>query len=394
MATRLSKAAKKITAVAFWAVFFSGTASGADTSLFRLESGLNELIYQLSRSVVTIESSTPVSPKAFRGHGDEVVQSLISSGIIYDLLGHILVAAPAVTGRERIVVRFGDEIIPAQMRGIDHQTGLAVIHVNRRIGVPASFSSREGCAGQMVIAMGNSYGIPACPSLGFCAGFRPDGTIQFSSPITSGTVGGGVFDLSGNLVGLITGGIGFERRLEAGLAIPARKIPNIVRHILMQGDRPVGYIGITTANIEITPGIKLKPTNMLVNAGMSTSRLVERGVMVTAVVPSSPAERAGLRKGDLLLSMNDSPLRSALDLRNRVRQTFPGTVVKLGFIRNDTPYRVRVKIGKLQFDPSQAFFDQPPTQFPLRLSEDSLRSEIESLKRALRRLEKQLIDRK
>jgi serine protease DegQ len=394
MATRLSKAAKKIAAVAFWAVFFSGAVSGADTSLFRLESGFNELIYQLSRSVVTIESSRPVSPKAFQGQGDEAVQSLISSGIIYDLLGHILVAAPAVTGRERIVVRFGDEIIPAQMRGIDHQTGLAVIHINRRIGVPASFSSREGCAGQIVIAMGNSYGIPACPSLGFCAGFRPDGTIQFSSPITSGTVGGGVFDLSGNLVGLITGGISFESRLEAGLAIPARKIPDIVRHILMQGDRPVGYIGITTTDIEISPGIKLKPTNMLVNAGMSTSRVIERGVMVTAVVPSSPAERAGLKKGDLLLSMNDSPLRSALDLRNRVRQTFPGTVVKLGFIRNNTPYRVRLEIGKLQFDSLQAFFAQPAAQYPHRMSEDSLRIEIESLKRALHRLEKQLIDRK
>lgn len=394
MATRLSKAAKKIATVAFWAVFFSGAVSGADTSLFRLESGLNELIYQLSRSVVTIESSTPVSPKAFQGQGDEAVQSLISSGIIYDLLGHILVAAPAVTDHERIVVRFGDEVIPARVRGIDHQTGLAVIHINRRIGVPASFSSREGCAGHMVIAMGNSYGIPACPSLGFCAGFRPDGTIQFSSPITSGTVGGGVFDLSGNLVGLITGGIGFERRLEAGLAIPARKIPDIVRHILMQGDRPVGYIGITTANIEISPGIKLKPTNMLINVGMSTSRVIERGVMVTAVVPSSPAERAGLKKGDLLLSMNDSPLRSALDLRNRVRQTFPGTVVKLGFIRNDTPYRVRVEIGKLLFDSSQAFLAQPAALYPHCLSEDSLRIEIESLKRALRRLEKQLIDRK
>jgi S1-C subfamily serine protease len=394
MATRLSKAAKKVTAVAFWAVFFSGTVSGADTSLSRLESGLNELIYQLSRSVVTIESSTPVSPKAFQGQGDEAVQSLISSGIIYDLLGHILVAAPAVIGRERIVVRFGDEVIPARLRGIDHQTGLAVIHVNRRIGVPASFSSREGCAGQMVIAMGNSYGVPACPSLGFCAGFRPDGTIQFSSPITSGTVGGGVFDLSGNLVGLITGGIALERRLEAGLAIPAHKIPGIVRQILMQGDRPVGYIGITTADIEISPGIKLKPVNLLVNAGISTSRVIERGVMVTAVVPSSPAAQAGLRKGDLLLSMNDSPLRSALDLRNRVRQTFPGTVVKLGFIRNDSPYRVHVEIGKLLFDSSQAYLAQPAAEYPHYLLQDSLRIEIESLKKALHQLEKQLIHRK
>ena len=393
MAMRLSKAARKSTAVAFWAVFFSGAAFGADTSLFRLESGLNELIYELSRSVVTVESSTPVSSKTFPGQADEAVESLISSGIVYDLLGHILVAAPAVAARERIVVRFGDEVIPARLRGVDHRTGLAVIHVNRRIGVPVSFSSRDGCAGQMVIAMGNSYGVRACPSLGFCAGFRPDGTIQFSSPITSGTVGGGLFDLSGNLVGVITGGLGSERRLEAGLAVPAHQIPDIVRHLLIQGDRPVGYIGIATADIEITPAIRLNPTSMLANAGMATRPLIDRGVMVTAVVPSSPAARAGLRKGDLLVSMNDSPLRSALDLRNRVRRTFPGTVVQLGFIRNDTPYRVRLEIGQRRFDSSQAFFAPPAGQGPGRLSEDSLRSEIESLKKALRRLERQLRDR-
>jgi hypothetical protein len=87
-------------------------------------------------------------------------------------------------------------------------------------------------------------------------------------------------------------------------------------------------------------------------------------------------------------------LRSALDLRNRVRQTFPGTVVKLGFIRNDTPYRIRLEIGQLQFDSLQESFTQPAVQYPRRLSEDSLHSEIEYLKKALNRLEKQLIDRK
>jgi len=390
MLTRLSKAARKITAVTFWAVFFTNAAFSADTTLSHLETGLSELIYKLSRSVVTVESSTPISPDATKGQGIEAVQNLVFSGIIYDLHGHILVAARGVVGRERIVVRFDNEVLPARLRGIDHQTGLAVIHVNRNIGVPATFGNNSGCAGQMVIAMGNAYGIRACPSLGFCAGSRPDGSIQFSAPITSGTVGGGLFDLSGNLVGLITGGIGFDRRSEVGLAVPAHRIPDIVRHLMLQGDRPVGYIGVTTVDIEITPGIKLAQPNMLVSAETRSNRVINKGVMVTAVVPFSPAAKGGVKKGDLLLSMNGRPLRSALDLRNKVRQTPPGAVIELGFVRNNTPNRVRLKIGQLPLDPSQELLVQPAEQFPYRPSKDSLLREIESLKTTLLRLERQL----
>ncbi len=373
-----------------WAVFFSQSVFGVDTSLFRLESGLNELVFQLSRSVVTVESSVSVKSPQLPGQSNETMQSLISSGIIYDLLGHILVAAPAVSGRDQILVRFEEEAIPARVRGIDYQTGLAVIYINRRIGIPATLSDREGCAGQMVIAMGNCYGVRACPSLGFCAGFRPDGTVQFSSAITPGTVGGGVFDLTGNLVGLIIGGIGSRERPQAGLAIPARRISEIVRHLLMQGDLPVGYAGITTTDIQISPPLRLAPSNLLVGTNTGGGSVINRGVMVTRVVASSPAARAGLREKDLLLSLDGLPLRSALDLRNRVRQALPGTVVDLRVLRNETPFSVRLKIGS---QPVNSVPDQLAPLLPGEtelLSDDSLRRELESLQRALRRLELQL----
>ncbi|MEW5995171.1 MAG: S1C family serine protease, partial [Candidatus Zixiibacteriota bacterium] len=243
------------------AAFFAATVPAADTSLYRLEHGLNELIYQISRSVVTVEGLAPVA--STQSQTDETIQSLVSTGIVYDLHGHILVSAEAVADRERIQVRFEDQVYSAALRGIDHQTGLAVIHTNRKVGVPATLGSARGCAGQMVIAMGNAYGVRACPSLGFCAGTRPDGTIQFSAPITAGTVGGGLFDLSGSLVGLVVGGIGPSNRPEVGLAIPAHAIPDIVRHLLIEGDRPVGYIGVTTADIEISPPVKLSPVNRM-----------------------------------------------------------------------------------------------------------------------------------
>ncbi len=372
------------------AVFFAIASHGTDTSLSRLESGLNELVYQLSRSVVTVESYAAVSAPSDPAAGEETIERLISSGIIYDLHGHILVAAEAVDNRERILVRFEDEVLPAGVRGVDHQTGLAAIHVNRKIGVPATLVSTPGCAGQMVIAMGNSYGVRACPSLGFCAGTRPDGTVQFSASITSGTVGGGLFDLSGNLVGLITGGIGPANQPEVGLAIPAHRIPDIVRHLLIRGDRPVGYIGLTTADIEISPGIELTAPNRLAVAGPTAPEVITRGIMITAVVPGSPAALAGLAKGDLLVAMDETPLTSALDLRNQVRQTFPGTEVRLTFIRQNAIHGTRLVIGELQADVQHEYFAPPRLREAQRSVADSLRQQIEILKTRLLQMEKQL----
>ncbi len=382
--------AKKVAAASFWAVFFSGVVFAADSSLTQLERGLDELVYRLSRSVVTIESSRPVSTEDKVLPTDESVFRLISSGIVYDIVGHILVSAPAVAGQDQILVHFSNQSLPARLRGIDYQTGLAVIHVDRKVGVPAAFGSAHGCAGRMVIAIGNSYGLRASPSLGFCAGARPDGVIQFSAPITSETVGGGVFDLSGQLLGVITGGIGSGLWSEAGLAVAAHEIPDIVRYLLQHGDRLAGYIGITTSDIEISPGIKLTQPSMLVNVSNRPSQVIERGVLITSVVPFSPAARAGLRKGDLLYSMNKTPLVFSTDLKSKVRQTLPGTVIELAFIRHNRPYYAHAEVGHLQLASHEELFGDSFTPLQEDMSKDSILNEIKRLKKALFHLEQRL----
>ncbi len=390
MITKYSRAAKKVFTMAFWAVFFSEAAFAADAPLTTLERGLNDLVYQLSQSVVTVETSKPIATMAPGGYGNQSVSRLISSGIIYDSDGHVLVSASAVVGRDQIVVHFASQTIPAWLRGVDYQTGLAVIDINRNIGAPVILDNQAGWAGQMVIAMGNAYGIQASPSLGFCAGVRSDGFIQFSAPLTSETVGGGLFDLSGNLVGIITRGIGSDRWAEAGLAVPAHEIPGIVRDLLTHGDRLAGYIGITTSDIEIAPGLELTPPHQLINVGAQPSPVIEKGILITSVVPFSPAARAGLKKGDLLFSLNDKPLSSSLELKNQVRQIPPEMVIELGFIRYNRPYRAGVKVGRLELTtPEEAFLESNPLT-PRSISADSLLNEINALKRTIFLLERRL----
>jgi len=372
------------------AVFFAGTAGAVDSSLYNLENGLSGLICDISRSVVTVEASRSAPGDLLKGAADEAVHRLISSGTIIDGAGHIVVAAATIAGYDRVIIRFEDLQLPALLVGIDYHTGLALLSVGRPLGRPARLSESHGCVGQMVVAVGNAYGLRACPTLGFCAGSRPDGSLQFSATVTPGNIGGGVFDLSGRLLGVVTGSIGGGRPAETGLAAPAHQLPATVNYLLTQGDRVAGYIGITTADIEIVPGIELTPPIQPASAGARREVLVERGTIITEVVENSPAARSGLRKGDLLFSIGNRSVTSALELINLVRSSSPGSVVELGFIRNNRPYLARLVVGKRElttagdFSAGQPAADGPPP------SRDSLYREVDRLKRTLRALEHQI----
>jgi len=370
----------------FFLTFIISGVLSADSSLVKLADQLNNLVYDASRSIVTIESIKSISQSDLYNSGKETIQSSISSGVILDTSGNILVAAQSVVKHDYLMVHYDNKVIPARLKGIDYNTGIAVLHVGRKIGQPVKMVSKHSCAGQMVVALGNSYGVKASPSIGFCAGLRPDGTLQFSSTISSGTIGGGLFDLSGNMVGLITGGIGSDRWAEVGLAVPSREIKKIVRHLINFGDRPAGYIGITSADIEFTPGIEITFPIQFARTTPQKTQIINKGIMITDVVHLSPAANAGLKRGDVLISMNGVNLMSAAELRRSVRRFLPGSVIDLGFIRNNIPYIAPLQIGKVEFFTGSSFQDISGKS-SANLNTDSLLNEIEILKKTLNELE-------
>ncbi len=372
------------------AVFFTGSAGAADSSLYNLENGLSELIYGISRSVVTVEATRSVPGDLLEGAADEAVHRLITSGTIIDSAGHIIVAAVSVAGYDQIVVRFEDRQLPARLVGIDYHTGLALLSVGYPLGRPARLTEKHGCVGRMIVAIGNAYGLRASPTLGFCAGTRPDGSLQFSAAITPGTIGGGVFDLAGRLLGMVIGGIGRDGSGETGLAVPAHKLPATVNYLLTRGDRVAGYIGITTADIEISPGIELTPPIQPASSGGRRLMVVDKGTIVTEVMNDSPASRSGLRKGDLLFSIGNRSIGSAFELMNQVQHSVPGRVIELGVIRHNRPYMIRVNVGQRQLSPVGNFSAGPLTPSPNAHTRDSICREVEHLKRSLIRLEDRL----
>ncbi len=371
--------------VTFWAVLFCASAGAQDFSLDRLESGLNDLIYRLSRSVVTVEVyySLQSSPEALVE--DEAVYNVIATGVIYDSTGHVLTMVPPLANRSRIQVRFEDLVVPAELKAVDYRTGLAVLTLARAVGRPVELSRQQGCAGQILIALGNSYGLRAAPSLGFCAGVRPDGVVQFSAPITSGTVGGGLFDLSGRMIGLIAGGANQSERAEVALAIPSYKVAEAASYLINKGSRLAGYLGLSTAEIEVFPPLEVKLAK-----GEGTDIIIERGVVVTNVVSSSPAARAGLRKGDLLFTVNNQKVPSALQLADFVKSTVPGTVIELGVLRQNRPYYVPVKVGEAESRSVRTSFSFVFESVRPTSVTDSLMQEIEALKETIKYLEVRL----
>lgn len=340
----LVSTASKYRWVLILAVFFSTRASAADSSLFNLEQGFNGLIYDLSRSVVTVESWQRATANSVAIDGEEVLNHTISSGLICDTMGHILVAAPMVVGHDQVMVDFDRKLLPARLLGVDYFTNLALIDVDCRIGVPVRIAEQQICAGQMVLTLGNAYGMRASPSIGFCAGARGDGNIQFTTPVTSGSIGGGVFDLRGKLLGIVVGAVGPDNQVSQ--AVPGFRLPEIVEYILAHGDRQAGYLGITTAEIMISPGIQVDPpaTGML-QVDSSPHRVIDGGVIITRVVPQSPADRAGLKVGDLIFDFNGEPVTSARTIARRVMQTPPGSPVAIELLRKNTYYDLQATVG-------------------------------------------------
>jgi serine protease Do len=294
------------------------------------------------------------------------------------------VSARAVLGKDRITVTCAGKTCEARIIAVDNQSEVALIQAVHAVGRPADFSDRQTCAGQMVVAIGNAYGVRSTPWLGFCAGVRDDGMMQFSVPTASGTIGGGVFDLTGQLLAIVVGGVGDER--EVMVALPAYRVPEIAEHLLTHGDRASGFVGITSQEIEITPGIPVNYPTTLAAAGERAVETVSRGIVVTAVINGSPAHRAGLQVGDLIFSFDEVAVNSAPGLASLVQQSKPGRMVNVELLRQNKYLSLGLEIGTKRLTPMSAAAAAWP-EADDRVQLDSLRRVIDYLKKELYRVE-------
>ena len=269
----------------------------------------------------------------------------LGSGVIASADGFILTNNHVIEAADEIEVALNDgRKFPAKLVGRDPETDLAVLKLQGNGRLPAiTFAAKDALeVGDVVLAIGNPFGVGQTVTMGIVSALGRsqlgintfENYIQTDAAINPGNSGGALVDSQGNLVGINTaiysrsGG-----SLGIGFAIPVSIARNVLEQIVSTGQVTRGWIGVEIQ--EITP-------ELAESFGIPDTR----GALIAGVLRDSPAERAGIRPGDILLGVEDDPVRDPKAMLELVAALPPGHRAKFHVRRADTELDLQVEIGR------------------------------------------------
>src|ERR1700726_1106323 len=316
-----------------------------------------------------------------RQDGPPQAERSLGSGVIVDKRGYILTNNHVVEQATKIQVQLDGATqtkYTAKVIGVDEDTDLAVIKIEANKDLPtAKLGNSDGVqVGDWVLAIGSPFGLQATVTAGIIsakdrggiggAGHQFQRFVQTDAAINPGNSGGPLVDLAGEVIGIntaiITGSRGYEG---VGFALPSSTAINVYNQIISQGRVTRGSIGVSFREDQGTNAITLKSLG------------AQYGVVIMGVEPGSPAEKAGLKGGDVITSVNGQAIKTGNDLGNPIAQAPIGSKVKLNYIRDRGAKETTAVVeDRTRVFPTQAgrVGDQPgeaaPAEFGLRV--DSL----------------------
>jgi len=255
------------------------------------------------------------------------------SGFVYDDQGHVLTNNHVVEDAEKITVTFNDGVeAAATVVGIDPQSDVAVIKVENTSYRPLQRgNSSKLKVGEMVMAVGSPFGLSQTVTTGIISATERNDVgintyesfLQTDAAINPGNSGGPLVDMSGRVIGLnsaiVTGSRGNDG---VGFAIPIDLASNVADKLIKDGK-------VSRARIGIALGV-LSPA-MAKQLGLDPQT---KGVLVNEVVAGSPADKAGLKSGDVITEFNDSPILSVPTFRLNVAASDVGKPYELTYYRD------------------------------------------------------------
>jgi len=272
----------------------------------------------------------------------EAVQSGLGSGVIVDAEGHIITNEHVITGTDQISVQLADgRSAVVRVVGRDPGTDLAVLKVDLpNLPVMKLGRSDRLAVGDTVLAIGSPLGLSQTVTHGIISAMgRADlgvaafeNFIQTDAAINVGNSGGALVNSRGELIGINTAVIGKDRGAEGiGVAIPVDLVRGVMREILLHGRVVRGWIGIVPEFVSDT----------FVLQQLSLPRA---GVVISQLYLNSPALRAGLRRYDLIETIDGQRVRTGQDTLARIANRKPGSKVKLTGLRTSRPFTIEVDV--------------------------------------------------
>ena len=273
----------------------------------------------------------------------------LGSGVIVSPNGYVLTNFHVVERADQIEVALNDgRALPARLVGSDPETDLAVLQLSADKGtelkLPAiTLGSMENVVvGDVVLAIGNPFGVGQTVTMGIVSALGRshlgintfENFIQTDAPINPGNSGGALVDTGGHLVGINTaiysrsGG-----SLGIGFAIPVSTAQHVMEQIIKSGSVTRGWIGV-------------EAQEMTVELANSFGLNEASGAMISGVQRGSPADTAGVRPGDILISVGGKPVKDPQVMLDLIAALKPGDQVPFKLLRKKTPYEAEIRIGK------------------------------------------------
>ncbi|HEY7641204.1 MAG TPA: Do family serine endopeptidase [Steroidobacteraceae bacterium] len=268
------------------------------------------------------------------------------SGVIVDAKqGYIITNAHVVENADEITVTLlDDRQVKAKVIGADKPSDVALLKIaaNNLIEMPLADSSKAE-VGDFVLAIGNPFALSHTVTSGIISALgRSDGSadsyqdfIQTDAPINPGNSGGALVDLRGQLVGINTAIFsGSGGNIGIGFAIPSNMVKAVMTQLVQYGEVKRGMLGVQLAN-QFTPDIAQ-------SLGLDSAK----GALVSEVVEGGAADKAGIKAGDVITSINNRTIANATELRNSIGLLRIGEKVEIGLLREGKPRRVTAVIGE------------------------------------------------
>ncbi len=313
------------------------TAQNAAALMRQLSSAVADVVEQTLPSVVVIQTAAVRYHRLydpFFGRRFAVPERLAGqgSGVIYDAAGHVLTSAHVVQGAQKINIVFHDETIrPAKLVGLDAASDIAVLRIEDVRGLklaPIRFGDSDAIrVGEFVIAVGSPFNLQGSVSFGVLSqkgrtvGVLPyEDFLQTDAPINPGNSGGPLTDIEGRMIGvnavIQTGAPGVAGNIGIGFAVPINFARRVADSIIRRGRFERPWIGI-------------RPDEASEDAEKVT------GLRVAEVFDNTPAQRAGIRAGDIIIEADGQPVQNLRDLLRAILRQGIGETLRLKIRRGN-----------------------------------------------------------